>query len=1083
MKRITTLLLLAASTCAVAQPSISSVSPESGHPGATVTITGTGFNATAANDIVYFGATRATVTSASSTSLTVQVPSGATYMPVSVNNTATSLTGYSEHLFLPTYDHSAYPAGATAFVPKVDFAMTTPSDPIQVLIQDMDGDGKADLVVMTFVDVSIYRNTSTTGSINSGSFASPVSYPLPGPYVMGGWMIGDLMAIGDVDGDGVPDLLFGRTYTDSIYVMRNTSTPGSFGFSSLVPFATGGAVSYGINCIAMADMDGDGKADAVINNGDGSVSVLLNTSTAGAITTSSFAAPFNVMATASYGLYGLAVGDIDGDGKLDIAVTGIDSTISVFRNTSTLGSISLGSQVTYGSGLAANTQTLIMSDIDGDGKLDLAVTNGINNTISIFRNTATAGVIDASSFGAPVIFASAFQAGSIVAGDFDGDGKPDLAVSATTEYWGPGDYNLDQAIYLYHNNATPGTINQGSFSAIAYPLGHNNLFGIAVGDIDGDGKPDIVTANNDDSTISILRNAPLSPDTIIAVSPGNAYPGDVVTITGSNFSTTASDNIVFFGATKATVIAASSSALSVTVSVGATYDAVTVGNTATKRTAYSKSPFLPTFDGSGIVPGPILFDTAVNFADPSGSTSSAVVIADFDGDGKADVAALTSTGFAIYRNTASAGSVTGSSFASAIDFAVTGASWSCIAAGDINGDGKPDLVISSFIPGIDGLMVYRNTSTSGAVTFGAPVFYPEEGRGTSIKIQDMNGDGKPDVVIGTDVIWTDILLNTSNGNIDSSTLTRDCNFFPMTTGGAFGVVTLAVADLDGDGLPDAVESTGDTILVFRNVLTGFAPPITLYAGPESWGLTLADVDGDGKLDIAAVSVTNSTLSIFRNTASTGFIDSTSFASPVAFATGLNPRSVAAGDLNGDGKLDLVVLNQGEASVSIFRNTATPGVINSSSMVANIDSPAGNYPMFVAVGDIDGDGKADIVTACLGIAPGTAPGGIAVLTNKVSAPTTTATKVPAAGIAEMRILPNPNKGVFSVSGVTGTGGDEVLTLQVTDLVGQVIYTSKSIATNGVINEKVVLNNALANGMYLLNVTTATGNNVFHFVVEK
>ena len=272
-------------------------------------------------------------------------------------------------------------------------------------------------------------------------------------------------------------------------------------------------------------------------------------------------------------------------------------------------------------------------------------------------------------------------------------------------------------------------------------------------------------------------------------------------------------------------------------------------------------------------------------------------------------------------------------------------------------------------------------------------------------------------------------------------------------------------------------------MVFRNVLTGFAPPITLYAGPESWGLTLADVDGDGKLDIAAVSVTNSTLSIFRNTASTGFIDSTSFASPVAFATGLNPRSVAAGDLNGDGKLDLVVLNQGEASVSIFRNTATPGVINSSSMVANIDSPAGNYPMFVAVGDIDGDGKADIVTACLGIAPGTAPGGIAVLTNKVSAPTTTATKVPAAGIAEMRILPNPNKGVFSVSGVTGTGGDEVLTLQVTDLVGQVIYTSKSIATNGVINEKVVLNNALANGMYLLNVTTATGNNVFHFVVEK
>ena len=84
---------------------------------------------------------------------------------------------------------------------------------------------------------------------------------------------------------------------------------------------------------------------------------------------------------------------------------------------------------------------------------------------------------------------------------------------------------------------------------------------------------------------------------------------------------------------------------------------------------------------------------------------------------------------------------------------------------------------------------------------------------------------------------------------------------------------------------------------------------------------------------------------------------------------------------------------------------------------------------------------------------------------------------------MKVTPNPNNGSFNLAGNTGTNENEVLNLQVTDVLGQVIYNSKTIAKNGVINEKVVLYNTLANGMYLLNVTTATGNSVFHFVVEK
>src|SRR6185436_7677826 len=102
-------------------PTITSVSPNVANPGSSVTITGTNFNATPANNIVYFGATKATVTAAGTTSLTATLPTGATFAPVSLNNTVLNLTAYSQYPFLPKYDNSAYIAASVNFEPKVDF--------------------------------------------------------------------------------------------------------------------------------------------------------------------------------------------------------------------------------------------------------------------------------------------------------------------------------------------------------------------------------------------------------------------------------------------------------------------------------------------------------------------------------------------------------------------------------------------------------------------------------------------------------------------------------------------------------------------------------------------------------------------------------------------------------------------------------------------------------------------------------------------------------------------------------------------------------------------------------------------------
>jgi len=82
-----------------------------------------------------------------------------------------------------------------------------------------------------------------------------------------------------------------------------------------------------------------------------------------------------------------------------------------------------------------------------------------------------------------------------------------------------------------------------------------------------------------------------------------------------------------------------------------------------------------------------------------------------------------------------------------------------------------------------------------------------------------------------------------------------------------------------------------------------------------------------------------------------------------------------------------------------------------------------------------------------------------------------------------LLPNPNNGSFIIKGTSGTAKDALINYEVTNMLGQVIYTTKATATSGVINEQVQLSNSLANGMYLLNISSANERKTIHFVIEK
>jgi hypothetical protein len=141
-------------------PVITSFAPQSGPIGTAVTITGTGFNTTANQNIVFFGTTRAAVTSASATSIAVNVPVGATYSYITVTNIANNLTTYAAKQFTVTTP------GHIAYASKQDFG--SGDEPVSAEVADFDGDGKTDLAVVNSGDLPISSNWSLAIFRNKG---------------------------------------------------------------------------------------------------------------------------------------------------------------------------------------------------------------------------------------------------------------------------------------------------------------------------------------------------------------------------------------------------------------------------------------------------------------------------------------------------------------------------------------------------------------------------------------------------------------------------------------------------------------------------------------------------------------------------------------------------------------------------------------------------------------------------------------------------------------------------------------------------------------------------------------------------
>ncbi|NCI50335.1 T9SS type B sorting domain-containing protein [Sediminibacterium roseum] len=499
-------------------PTVQSFTPASGPAGTSVTITGYGFNPTTSNNIVYFGGVKATVTAATSTTLTVTVPSHVTYAQVTVLNTVLNLQGRSRGF----YSGSHTPA--TTDLSKFDFAQaqTWPvsgGSATKVLTADMDGDGKPDVIAFNSFSafISIYRNIATAGAFGSGSLGSQLGLNTNGKP--------EHVSVGDIDNDGKPDLVISDWQNHKVYVARNTSTPGNFSFASLVTLSAQFPYSTTIT-----DIDGDGKADIVASTlGGNTLTIFQNSSTPGNLTAATFSAPVSKQVAGASTVNHIASGDLDGDGKDDLLVGdgGVGQIkMYVLQNTHTTGAItsaSFGAAQAYTlSATADGIAGVKIADVDMDGKPEIiGTTYASSSVVAVCRNIATPGTLDGTSFEPLIAYTSDAFPYELTVGDVDGDAKPDIAVAGVAA----------NAISILKNLSTPGTINAGSFSKTVSVNGVNGLGTaqtLALADMDGDGRTEILGAAG--TGFGVLYNSPL-------VTPTSQATNLVFTLTNANSGT------------------------------------------------------------------------------------------------------------------------------------------------------------------------------------------------------------------------------------------------------------------------------------------------------------------------------------------------------------------------------------------------------------------------------------------------------------------------------------------------------------------------------------------------------------------
>ena len=339
------------------------------------------------------------------------------------------------------------------------------------VLADLNGDGILDLVVAapeypwgSFDDMVLVMLGHGSGGIGDGTFLPPTGYHVG--------LRPQSVAVGDFDGDGSLDLAVPNMHDDNVSFLHGH---GDGSFSAPVNFPAGPG-PWGI---LARDLNQDGILDLVIaNNTAKTISVLMGQGSGGK-GNGTFAAPVDYP-VGDYSL-GLATGDLDGDGKVDLVATAYNHGVAIL-----MGNGDGTFQAAHNVATGGQPYTLLIDDFDGDGHLDLAAGNQGWAGVAIFKGNGAGG------FGAPTIYgAGSLTTGVMAYADFDGDGIKDLAYPNITS---------DNVVIM--TGKGDGTFSvHSSYKVAAYPLG------MCVADLNGDGMLDVVATCYNGAGVSVLMGS------------------------------------------------------------------------------------------------------------------------------------------------------------------------------------------------------------------------------------------------------------------------------------------------------------------------------------------------------------------------------------------------------------------------------------------------------------------------------------------------------------------------------------------------------------------------------------------------
>ena len=687
-----------------------------------------------------------------------------------------------------------------------------------------------------------------------------------------------VVAVGDFRGNGLIDVVTGNNDTANTVSVLLGKGDGTF--ATHVDYAVGSAPSG----ISVGDFNGDGKLDIVVVYGFNTarIGVLLGNGDG------TFQEPFKSIVAGVQG-GSIAVGDFNGDGKLDVAVSDYDSQTLGVDVMLGNGDGTFQAPVTYAT--AADPLMVIVADFNGDGKLDLATANASSETISVLLGNGN------GTFQTHVDYSTAIAESciSLAAGALRDDKRLDIVAGCQAD---------GKVVVLLSNG-------DGTFKpAKAYPV-PAGVDDIALGDFNGDGKLDVAVTNSGTyDMVSVLPGSGSGTLKAAVVFGTNYGPSGIATADfngDGKLDLVTADNGGPFGVTIATV--------SVLLSNGKDMFAA--------RTDYAV--------GSESVTG----------------AYSGIAAADLTGNGKPDLIvpityADTPYQLSILKNKGNG------TFDAAVNYALP-IGPDAVVAGDFNNDHKADIAVMNF-GGNGSISVLLN---SGTGTFPSYTTYPISGYGYGIAVGDFNKDGNLDIV-ATDLTENTVSVLLGNGTGAFPT------FATYATGSFPQGVT--VGDFNGDGWPDiaVANQRGGTVSILINKADGsgtFLPKVDYAAagGGEPWALAAGSFRGNGIMDLAVA--TQSAFGGIEVLLGNG--DGT-FKAAVPYDTLNNANGVVVGDFNNDGNLDLAVTIANAGSTFGFV-TIFPGN-GDGTFGGGLTLTSGALPSGIVAADFNGDGGLDLATA-------------------------------------------------------------------------------------------------------------------------